>query len=71
MISVSINNEAQQLAAGSSVTELLAQLQYGSEYGGGKIAVAINSEFVPRASYPQRLLSDGDCVDIVAAMQGG
>ncbi|OVE78039.1 thiamine biosynthesis protein ThiS [bacterium F16] len=38
---------------------------------GGKIAVAINQEFVPRSSYDSVTLKEGDDLEIVAPMQGG
>ena len=38
---------------------------------GGKIAVAINQEFIPRSSYESYEIKDGDDIEIVAPMQGG
>ncbi len=35
------------------------------------IAVAVNGEVVPRASWETRSLSEGDDVELITAMQGG
>jgi sulfur carrier protein len=40
-------------------------------YGDGKIAVAINGEFVSRSTYNERLLNAGDQIDIVKPVGGG
>lgn len=37
----------------------------------GRVAVAVNEEFVPRAAYGEVALKEGDEVEIVAPMQGG
>lgn len=64
---VSVNNERRQLPLPCTVADLLQQLGYTA----GKVAVAVNSEFVPRSQYAGRQLADGDCVDVLAAVQGG
>jgi sulfur carrier protein len=35
------------------------------------VAVAVNGEVVPRSAWPDRLLVDGDVVEVVTAVQGG
>jgi sulfur carrier protein len=35
------------------------------------IAVAVNGAVVPRAAWPQTVLRNGDCIEIVRARQGG
>lgn len=67
MITVSINDQPQQLPAGSTVSQVLQQLGYQCE----EIAVAINMEFVPRSEYEERVLLERDCVEILAPVQGG
>ena len=67
MISISLNNEKMSL---EDDTFLQTALQTWG-YGDGKIAVAINQEFVPRSQYDQRLLLDGDQIDIVKPVGGG
>ena len=36
-----------------------------------KVAVAINSEFVPRSTYAQHKVQAGDAIDVLAPVQGG
>ena len=67
MIQISLNNEAQQIAEQTRLSDALAQWGFADS----KIAVAINSEFVPRSSYAQRYLVQGDLVDIVKPVGGG
>lgn len=66
MITVSLNNEKQSLAENTQLTNALQQWGYGES----KIAVAINQEFIPRSAY-NRILSDGDQIDIVKPVGGG
>lgn len=67
MIQVSLNNEPTPIAANTSLSDAL--LQWG--YGDSKIAVAINSEFVPRSNYAERTILAGDLIDIVKPVGGG
>ena len=67
MISISLNNEKISLADNTILQAALAAWGYGD----GKIAVAINQEFVPRSQYDQRQLMDGDQIDIVKPVGGG
>ena len=41
------------------------------DYSDGKVAVAINGEFVPRSRYDSVQLKDGDAVEVVAPVGGG
>ena len=41
------------------------------QLGGKRIAVECNSEIVPRGQFDQRLLADGDRLEIVVAVGGG
>jgi sulfur carrier protein len=67
MINISLNNQPQQLEKPT----LLSQALQLWGYGDGKIAVAINGEFVPRSTYGERLLNAGDHIDIVKPVGGG
>lgn len=64
---ISVNNEIQQVPENSRLVDLLEQLQYDSQ----NVAVAINTDFVPRGNYAAQVLQAGDKVDIVAPIQGG
>ena len=40
-------------------------------YAGRKVAVAVNETFVPRAGWRERVIEEGDRLDVVAPIQGG
>ena len=67
MISVSINGVARHLDIPVNVAVLLEQMQLG----GKRIAVECNGEIIPRGQFDQRLLADGDKLEIVVAVGGG
>ena len=52
---------------GKTVVELLGSMEYGSQ----RVAVEINEEIVPRASYGETVLKDGDTVEVVRFVGGG
>ncbi len=62
-----VNGEPRELAAGTTVAELLAQL--GLTRRG--IAVAVNDGVVPGSRHAQQQLRDGDRVEIIVAVAGG
>nr|WP_010131591.1 sulfur carrier protein ThiS [Microbulbifer agarilyticus] len=62
-----VNGENVNLNDGASVAALLQQLGYTGE----TFAVAVNGDFVPRATYDETTLSAGDQLDIVAPVVGG
>ncbi|WP_406568380.1 sulfur carrier protein ThiS [Alterisphingorhabdus coralli] len=66
-ISITINGEARQLAAGTSLTDLCASL----EIDPAKIAIEHNREIAPRGQYGAIILSDGDELEIVHFVGGG
>lgn len=66
-IELSLNNERQQISPDTPLSDALSLWGYGDS----KIAVAINGEFVPRSSYSERLLKQGDLIDIVKPVGGG
>lgn len=63
---VTINGE-QVDAAGKSVADYLEEAGYKTAY----VAVERNREIVPRATYGEVLLEDGDVVEIVRFVGGG
>ena len=67
MISVSINGVVRHFDTPVSIITLLEQMQLG----GKRIALECNGEIVPRGQYQQRLLADGDRLEIVVAVGGG
>ena len=67
MITLSVNGETKTINANCSVNDALTQWGYQAS----TIAVAINQTFVPRSHYNEHHFIAGDCVDIVAPIQGG
>lgn len=63
---ISVNGEARELAAATTVAELLALLGVR-----GRIAVEINGDLAPRSTHARHQLADGDRVEIVQAIGGG
>lgn len=66
-IELSVNNESKSL----TIDTLLSDALQTWGYGDSKIAVAINGEFVPRSTYTERALCNGDQIDIVKPVGGG
>jgi len=62
-----VNGEPINLESDKSLSDLLQQLGYSGE----TFAVALNGDFVPRATYEQTSLNAGDSLDIVAPVVGG
>ena len=66
-MTVHVNGAAREIPAGSALADVIA-LVTSARSG---IAVAVNGEVVPRGSWPDTRLADGDRVEVVTAMQGG
>lgn len=66
-IAIQVNGEAQPIAAGTSVAELVASLGLGDR----RVAVAVNREVVRRGDYASARLAAGDRVEILEAVGGG
>lgn len=62
-----INDQPQAFDTLPNLQALLEQLGYQPN----QFAVAVNETFVPRGQYRETVLQDGDCIEIVAPMQGG
>ena len=63
---ITINGEAREVSA-TTLGSVLEELGYG----GAIVATALNGTFLPRSQRCEATLSDGDCLEIVAPMQGG
>ncbi len=64
---ISVNGKVMEVADSLSIDGLLAELRVRREFS----AVALNREVVPRQSYGQTVLTEGDRVEIVHPMGGG
>ncbi|MCB9744544.1 MAG: sulfur carrier protein ThiS [Alphaproteobacteria bacterium] len=62
-----VNGQPQEVDAGLHLAALLEQLQQPL----AAVAVAVNLEVVPKGRYAERLLAEGDRVEIVRAVGGG
>lgn len=67
MIEIIVNGEQRQVDESASVTAVLLDAGFDC----GRVAVAINNEFVARTSYDKQMFCAGDRVDVVAPMAGG
>ncbi|MDI1274163.1 sulfur carrier protein ThiS [Polaromonas sp.] len=66
-ITVTLNGEARELPAGSSLADVLA----ASGQPPASFASAVNGEFVPRDARASTTLSDGDAIFTFQAITGG
>jgi len=66
-VNVSLNGQSRQLATGTSIADLLAELGLAANH----VAVEVNLELVPRARHAEHRLTDGDRLEIVTLVGGG
>jgi thiamine biosynthesis protein ThiS len=64
---VTVNDEPRTLPAGATVADLVASLGLGPR----RIAVEVNRAVVPRATYADVALRDGDVIEIIHFVGGG
>jgi thiamine biosynthesis protein ThiS len=62
-----LNGEPRQVAAGSSVLDLLSALGRHPK----TVAVELNGDILPREAYGARTLAPGDRLEVVHFVQGG
>ncbi len=67
MITVYVNDTAHQLADHCNLGRFVDELGYS----GKRIAIECNADIVPRSLYTERILHDGDMLEIVVAVGGG
>ena len=68
-MTVVVNGEPAQVAAGTTVSALLSGLGQDPSVGG--IAVAVNGEVVPRGIWSTTQLAERDHIEVLGAAQGG
>ncbi len=64
---ITVNGNAQELAAGATLETLLQQLELSNT----KVALEHNRVIVPRGQYAQTEIADGDAIEIVEFIGGG
>lgn len=62
-----VNGEPMPAAEGTTVADVVARLGCGTR----GVAVAVNSELVPRGQWEGFKLADGDRVEVLHAVAGG
>ncbi|MFF3242568.1 sulfur carrier protein ThiS [Streptomyces sp. NPDC002870] len=67
LLNVSVNGEARELATGTTLDTLVADLTAAPS----GVAAAVNEAVVPRSQWSGTLLDDGDRVEVLTAVQGG
>ena len=66
-MNVMVNGETRNVPEGQTVREILSFLNYQFDH----LAVAINHECVPRSTFDEHLVNDGDDIEILSPMAGG
>ena len=69
-MNITLNGEPRAVADTVTVAELTSMV-LGDRLSTRGVAVAVNFEAIPRSLWPATLLTEGDCVEILTAMQGG
>ena len=64
---LTVNGAAAELHDGTSVAALVADRAEGQR----RVAVARNGDVVPRSTWEQTVLVDGDAVEVLVATAGG
>jgi sulfur carrier protein len=62
-----VNGEERALVEGATVASLLRESGLASEV----VAIAVNRSVVPRATFEERALAEGDAIEIIRAVAGG
>ena len=69
---VVLNGEPRELDEGATVRTAVAALAVGGAAAGGRgLAVALDGEVVPRGSWEETQLREGQRLEVVHAVQGG
>ena len=66
-LSLTINGESRSFPTPLTVAGLVEAM----ELAGKRVAIERNGEIVPRSTYPDTLLADGDKLEVVVAVGGG
>jgi sulfur carrier protein len=66
-IEIKVNGATQEIASATSLHQLLQDLKLG----GGKIAIEVNGEIIPRSQFLETMLQANDKLEIVQAIGGG
>ena len=64
---IKLNGQDRELQAGTTVSDLLSELQIRPE----RVAVELNLNILERGEYSKACLKDGDLVEIIGFVGGG
>jgi len=67
MIGISVNGTVRRVSAGTTIADLLAQL----DTAGKRVAIERNGEIVPKSKHGITRLAEDDHLEIVLAVGGG
>jgi sulfur carrier protein len=67
LVRIVVNGETREVANVTTVADLLAELDLNVRH----VAVEVNLELVPRARHAERVLREGDELEIVTLVGGG
>lgn len=65
---VHVNNKLYAVQPGTTIAALLQFIQLTSDKG---IAIAVNSQVIPKTTWQQQVLQTADNITIIRATQGG
>ena len=66
-MNILLNGEPRKIAAGTTLSELLVELEMSQQ----RIAVEINLNIIPRSQHGETVLEADDKVEVVRAIGGG
>jgi len=66
-LQVKLNGEPRELPDGSTIAQAVVELTAARS----GVAAALNGDVIPRGSWADTTLRDGDQVEVVTAVQGG
>jgi sulfur carrier protein len=67
-VNVTVNGELVDLPEGATVADVVARTAASGERG---IAVAVDTDVVPRSEWQDTMLTEGQRIELLAAIQGG
>lgn len=70
-VRVSVNGDPREVAPGTTVGQVVAEITGLPAETVTGVAAALNGEIVPRGTWPAAALTEGDQVEVVTAVQGG
>tara|TARA_B100000282_G_C31314406_1_gene301434 strand:- start:254 stop:454 length:201 start_codon:yes stop_codon:yes gene_type:complete len=66
-MNIILNNESDEVHEGITIKEFLDDKKINTKY----IAIEINKKIIPKSSYINHELKDGDKIEIITAIGGG